>query len=73
MIFQFRIPDKSDNREIDVDLEDHENYLMKFKNKIFDKIRNQIQEHISNDPDVIKGRKKTVQVSLFFICGNVLS
>ena len=47
---------------IDPDQDDHESYLSKFKNKITDKIRILIEEHISNDPDVIKGRKKTVQV-----------
>ncbi|XP_055839533.1 protein qui-1 isoform X2 [Episyrphus balteatus] len=52
---------KSENHRIDADLDEHESYLSKFKNKIFDKMRNLIEEHISNDPDVIKGRKKTVQ------------
>lgn len=37
--------------------------MSKFKNKVFDKLRHLIEEHIANDPDVIKGRKKTVQVS----------
>uniref|UniRef100_A0A1B0AFS8 Uncharacterized protein n=1 Tax=Glossina pallidipes TaxID=7398 RepID=A0A1B0AFS8_GLOPL len=46
---------------IDPDKEEHETYLSKFKNKITDKLRNLIEEHIANDPDVIKGRKKTVQ------------
>ncbi|KAL9915704.1 protein qui-1 isoform 2-T16 [Glossina fuscipes fuscipes] len=46
---------------IDPDKEEHESYLSKFKNKITDKLRNLIEEHIANDPDVIKGRKKTVQ------------
>ncbi|XP_073845418.1 protein qui-1 isoform X1 [Musca autumnalis] len=46
---------------IDPDIEEHETYLSKFKNKVFDKLRHLIEEHIANDPDVIKGRKKTVQ------------
>ncbi|XP_055387023.1 protein qui-1 isoform X2 [Condylostylus longicornis] len=46
---------------IDPDLDDHESYLNKFKNKIFEKIKYAIEDHIQNDPDVIKGRKKTVQ------------
>lgn len=41
---------------------EHETYLSRFKNKITDKIRNLIDTNIANDPDIIKGRKKTVQV-----------
>lgn len=42
---------------------EHETYLSRFKNKITEKIRNLIDKNIANDPDVIKGRKKTVQVN----------
>ncbi|XP_067632448.1 protein qui-1 isoform X2 [Eurosta solidaginis] len=53
---------KSNERSsIDPDNEDHETYLSKFKNKVFDKLRFLIEEQITNDPDVIKGRRKTVQ------------
>ncbi|XP_036331205.1 NACHT domain- and WD repeat-containing protein 1 isoform X1 [Rhagoletis pomonella] len=52
---------KSSEHAIDPDNEDHETYLSKFKNKVFDKLRFLIEEHITNDPDVIKGRRKTVQ------------
>nr|XP_036226005.1 NACHT domain- and WD repeat-containing protein 1 isoform X1 [Bactrocera oleae]XP_036226006.1 NACHT domain- and WD repeat-containing protein 1 isoform X1 [Bactrocera oleae] len=52
---------KSNEGTIDPDNEDHETYLSKFKNKVFDKLRFLIEEHITNDPDVIKGRRKTVQ------------
>lgn len=39
--------------------------MSKFKNKVTDKLRLLIEAHITNDPDVIKGRKKTVQVSVW--------
>ncbi|XP_037948244.1 NACHT and WD repeat domain-containing protein 2-like isoform X2 [Teleopsis dalmanni] len=52
---------KTDEYTIDTENEDHESYLSKFKNKVSDKLRILIEEHIANDPDVIKGRKKTVQ------------
>ncbi|XP_020716255.1 NACHT domain- and WD repeat-containing protein 1 isoform X2 [Ceratitis capitata] len=52
---------KSNERSIDPDNDDHETYLSKFKNKVFDKLRFLIEEHITNDPDVTKGRRKTVQ------------
>ncbi|EDW85717.1 uncharacterized protein Dwil_GK23222 [Drosophila willistoni] len=51
----------SGSEAIDPDNEDHESYLSKFKNKVTDKLRLLIEAHITNDPDVIKGRKKTVQ------------
>ncbi|XP_017494121.1 PREDICTED: uncharacterized protein LOC108382249, partial [Rhagoletis zephyria] len=52
---------KSSEHAIGSDSEDHEIYLGKFKNKVFDKSRFIIEEHITNDPDVIKGRRKAVQ------------
>ncbi|XP_059226563.1 protein qui-1 isoform X1 [Stomoxys calcitrans] len=55
------VPGNCCDTGIDPDIEEHETYLSKFKNKVFDKLRNLIEEHITNDPDVIKGRKKTVQ------------
>ncbi|XP_037824296.1 uncharacterized protein LOC119612552 [Lucilia sericata] len=55
------VPGNCCDSGIDPDDEQHETYLSKFKNKVFDKLRNLIEEHIANDPDVIKGRKKTVQ------------
>lgn len=57
------MPGSATSEAIDPDNEDHEAYLSKFKNKVTDKLRLLIEAHITNDPDVIKGRKKTVQVS----------
>lgn len=57
------MPGNASSEAIDPDNEDHEAYLSKFKNKVTDKLRLLIEAHITNDPDVIKGRKKTVQVS----------
>ncbi|XP_030246906.1 NACHT domain- and WD repeat-containing protein 1 isoform X2 [Drosophila navojoa] len=55
------VPGNASSEAIDPDNEDHEAYLSKFKNKVTDKLRLLIEAHITNDPDVIKGRKKTVQ------------
>ncbi|KAH8331425.1 hypothetical protein KR074_003123 [Drosophila pseudoananassae] len=55
------VPGSAASEAIDPDNEDHESYLSKFKNKVTDKLRLLIEAHITNDPDVIKGRKKTVQ------------
>ncbi|XP_032571228.1 NACHT domain- and WD repeat-containing protein 1 isoform X1 [Drosophila sechellia] len=55
------VPGSVASEAIDPDNEDHESYLSKFKNKVTDKLRLLIEAHITNDPDVIKGRKKTVQ------------
>ncbi|EDW02743.1 uncharacterized protein LOC6560627 isoform X2 [Drosophila grimshawi] len=55
------VPGSASSESIDPDNEDHEAYLSKFKNKVTDKLRLLIEAHITNDPDVIKGRKKTVQ------------
>ncbi|XP_034650904.1 uncharacterized protein LOC117890259 isoform X2 [Drosophila subobscura] len=55
------VPGSASCEMIDPDNEDHESYLSKFKNKVTDKLRLLIEAHITNDPDVIKGRKKTVQ------------
>jgi len=63
-ITHYRVPGSAASEAIDPDNEDHESYLSKFKNKVTDKLRLLIEAHITNDPDVIKGRKKTVQVSL---------
>ncbi|XP_036332515.1 uncharacterized protein LOC118743859 [Rhagoletis pomonella] len=52
---------KSSEHAIDPDNEDHQIYLSKFKNRVFDKSRFIIEEHITNDPDVMKGRRKAVQ------------
>ncbi|KAJ6644572.1 Protein qui-1 [Pseudolycoriella hygida] len=46
---------------IDPDNEDHEAYLAEFKSMVMAKMRNSIDKDLVNDPDVIKGRKKTVQ------------
>lgn len=59
------MPGSATSEAIDPDNEDHEAYLSKFKNKVTDKLRLLIEAHITNDPDVIKGRKKTVQVSVW--------
>ncbi len=59
---------------IDPDNDNHEAYLGEFKSMLMAKMRNSIDKDLVNDPDVIKGRKKTVQVMasnifiLFFNC-----
>ncbi|XP_059616881.1 protein qui-1 isoform X2 [Phlebotomus argentipes] len=47
--------------EIDPDTESHEDYLAVFKTTIVEKLRATIDRSLINDPDCIKGRKKTVQ------------
>uniref|UniRef100_A0A1L8DGI8 Putative wd40-repeat-containing subunit of the 18s rrna processing complex n=1 Tax=Nyssomyia neivai TaxID=330878 RepID=A0A1L8DGI8_9DIPT len=47
--------------EIDPDKESHEDYLAVFKTTIIEKLRVTIDRNLINDPDCIKGRKKTVQ------------
>lgn len=56
-------------RCIDPDNEDHEAYLAEFKSMVMAKMRISIDKDLVNDPDVIKGRKKTVQVTIisFFL------
>lgn len=48
--------------DIDPDSEHHEDYLSEFKSMLVTKMRNFIDKDLANDPDCIKGRKKTVQV-----------
>lgn len=50
---------------IDPDNDDHEAYLAEFKSMVMAKMKNSIDKDLVNDPDVIKGRKKTVQVIAF--------
>lgn len=49
--------------DIDPDCENHEDYLSEFKSILISKLRDAIDADLKNDPDCIKGRKKTVQVS----------
>lgn len=49
--------------DINPDCENHEEYLCEFKSMLMTKLRNFIDNDVANDPDCIKGRKKTVQVS----------
>ncbi|XP_037046627.1 uncharacterized protein LOC119081650 [Bradysia coprophila] len=46
---------------IDSDNDQHETYLGEFKSMVLAKMRNSVDKDLVNDPDVIKGRKKTVQ------------
>lgn len=48
--------------DIDPDCEYHEDYLSEFKSMLVTKMRTFIDKDLANDPDCIKGRKKTVQV-----------
>lgn len=48
--------------DIDPDCENHEDYLGEFKSMLMTKLRNSIDRDLANDPDCIKGRRKTVQV-----------
>lgn len=48
--------------DIDLDCEYHEDYLSEFKSMLVTKMRTFIDKDLANDPDCIKGRKKTVQV-----------
>lgn len=54
---------KGEPYDIDPDCVSHDHYLTEFKSTILMKLRTAIDESITNDPDCIKGRKKTVQVS----------
>jgi hypothetical protein len=47
---------------VDPEIENHELYLAKFKNKTIEKLRGCVDQSLVNDPDGGKGRKKTVQV-----------
>lgn len=51
--------------DIDPECVSHDEYLTEFKSMLITKLRNAIDADLSNDPDCIKGRKKTVQVSDF--------
>lgn len=53
--------------DIDPQCSSHEDYLTEFKSMLLTKLRISIDADISNDPDCIKGRKKTVQVRMIFI------
>lgn len=62
----FAAPDVSVNGEaadIDPECVSHDDYLNEFKSMLITKLRNSIDADIANDPDCVKGRKKTVQVS----------
>lgn len=47
---------------LDVDEESHEDYLAKFKTALTNRLQEAIEKNLQNDPDCLKGRKKTVQV-----------
>ena len=51
--------------DIDPDCENHDDYLGEFKSMVVMKLRNSIDRDLINDPDCIKGRKKTVQVRFY--------
>lgn len=55
---------KGEPVDIDPECVSHDEYLSEFKSMLITKLRNAIDADLSNDPDCIKGRKKTVQVSL---------
>lgn len=48
---------------IDPELDSHESYLNDFKELIYDKLKNAIDQSLAKEPNGGKGRKKTVQVS----------
>lgn len=54
---------KGEPVDIDPECVSHDEYLSEFKSMLITKLRNAIDTDISNDPDCIKGRRKTVQVS----------
>ncbi|XP_055527282.1 protein qui-1 isoform X1 [Wyeomyia smithii] len=49
------------NGSIDPDLQSHENYLNRFKGRVFEKLKNTIDQSLAKEPNGGKGRKKTVQ------------
>lgn len=51
--------------DIDPECVSHDDYLTEFKSMLITALRNVIDADTANDPDCIKGRKKTVQVSEF--------
>lgn len=58
---------KGEPVDIDPECVSHDEYLSEFKSMLITKLRNAIDVDLSNDPDCIKGRKKTVQVSFCFV------
>lgn len=58
--------------DIDPESDDHDDYLGEFKSMVVNKMRNSIDRSLINDPDCIKGRKKTVQVCVFVLGGGAL-
>lgn len=58
---------KGEPVDIDPECVSHDEYLSEFKSMLITKLRNAIDVDLSNDPDCIKGRKKTVQVSFCLI------
>lgn len=44
-------------------MDSHESYLNDFKELIYDKLKNAIDQSLAKEPNGGKGRKKTVQVS----------
>lgn len=62
-MFQFNKSVPGEPCSIDPDNDDHEAYLSEFKSMVMAKMRNSIDKDLVNDPDIIKGRKKTVQVN----------
>lgn len=50
--------------DIDPESDVHDDYLGEFKSMVVNKMRNSIDLSLINDPDCIKGRKKTVQVCM---------
>lgn len=59
---------KGEPADIDPECVSHDEYLSEFKSMLITKLRNAIDTDILNDPDCIKGRKKTVQVSFHLFC-----
>lgn len=55
--------------DIDPESDDHDDYLGEFKSMVVNKMRNSIDRSLINDPDCIKGRKKTVQVCVCLYWG----
>lgn len=51
--------------DIDPECVSHDEYLAEFKSMLITQLRYAIDADLVNDPDCIKGRKKTVQVSEF--------
>lgn len=54
---------RGEQHDIDPECVSHDNYLTQFKSTLITTLRNTIDAAIEKDPDCMKGRKKTVQVS----------